>query len=406
MSELLDLNYITIAIVIIFIIPVLSGIFDPFSRERVLYTVESILNNIQLILGVFLSIYVTKKIFFEHDGSIFNRIYEWIPESFRVILYGKDILTYLAVVPLILIVVLAILRLLTVPLYRAVLEPFASRLYVLLSSMNGVMRRILGVLWRLPKAIIIVLLFSLMLNFYAYYFSTPSLSKLLNESGTYQFLYKNALYPVLNSNIAKEIPVLVSDSFRQSAEDLFSKVRGQESIPLPPQLTKQLNKRNIKVIEYFNGVTLDEAIKSTPEIDRTAREIVGSEKNSKKKAYLLYKWISQNVKYDYDKAASISSNPKGISSGSVVAYKTKKGICFDYSSLYVSMCRAVGLKVRLVTGLGYSGMTWGDHAWNQVYSSEENRWINVDTTFGSISNYFDKSDFSVDHKYDEVQGEW
>jgi transglutaminase-like putative cysteine protease len=70
------------------------------------------------------------------------------------------------------------------------------------------------------------------------------------------------------------------------------------------------------------------------------------------------------------------------------------------------MCRAVGLKVRLVTGLGYSGTFWGDHAWNQVYSTEEKRWINVDCTFGSAANYFDKKNFDEDHKDSDVQGEW
>ena len=55
---------------------------------------------------------------------------------------------------------------------------------------------------------------------------------------------------------------------------------------------------------------------------------------------------------------------------------------------------ATGLKVRLVTGIGYSGLAWGDHAWNQVYFPAEKRWINVDATFGSTgANYFDKGRF-------------
>ncbi|HBQ86719.1 MAG TPA: transglutaminase, partial [Syntrophomonas sp.] len=87
-------------------------------------------------------------------------------------------------------------------------------------------------------------------------------------------------------------------------------------------------------------------------------------------------------------------------------FNTRKGICFDYSCLYISMCRAAGLKVRLITGVAYSGTAWGDHAWNQVYSTEEGRWINVDTTFGSNGYYFDKPDFIADHRYPVVQGEW
>src|SRR5659263_637627 len=61
------------------------------------------------------------------------------------------------------------------------------------------------------------------------------------------------------------------------------------------------------------------------------------EKNNKNKAYLLYKWISKSIKYDYDKAKIIAANPSGVASGSIVAYTTRKGVCFDYSCLYVSM---------------------------------------------------------------------
>jgi transglutaminase-like putative cysteine protease len=71
------------------------------------------------------------------------------------------------------------------------------------------------------------------------------------------------------------------------------------------------------------------------------------------------------------------------------------------------MCRAVGVKVRFITGLGYSGVEWGDHAWNQVYDPAENRWINVDTTFGnSGKNYFDHAGFRADHQDGVIQGQW
>jgi transglutaminase-like putative cysteine protease len=95
-----------------------------------------------------------------------------------------------------------------------------------------------------------------------------------------------------------------------------------------------------------------------------------------------------------------------MNSGAVEAFNTRTGVCFDYASLYTAMCRAVGLKVRLLTGLGYDGLSWGDHAWNQVYIPEEDRWVNVDATFGTITNYFDKPDFHADHRDATVQGEW
>jgi transglutaminase-like putative cysteine protease len=73
----------------------------------------------------------------------------------------------------------------------------------------------------------------------------------------------------------------------------------------------------------------------------------------------------------------------------------------------VAMCRAVDVKVRFVTGLGYTGAEWGDHAWNQAYDADAGEWLSVDTTFGTSGvNYFDSAHFNLDHKDSIVQGEW
>ncbi len=365
----------------------------------------SLFDNIEFLFSLILSIFLTKKIFFDHEGTPFRQIYDWIPAVIKDGLYGRDVLTYIMAVPLLLLLTMILLRLITTPLYGAVIVPFANGCYSFVDSCGGFAKRLFGSLWQVPRSLYMVFIVGLLLNFYTYYFPAPILSKWMNDSPAYQLLYKGAIYPALNSNIAKKVPVLVNDSFREIG--MVIPKDGRNAIPqIGSQIKEELAKRNIRVIEYFNGVTLEEAIESSPEIDKTALKVVGDEKNSKKKAYLLYKWVSGNIKYDYEKAEQVSKSPKGTSSGAVVAYNTKKGICFDYSCLYIAMCRAAGVKVRLVTGLGYSGVAWGDHAWNQVFSAEENRWINVDATFGSAADYFDKKDFGVDHMYAEIQGEW
>lgn len=398
-----DLNVVTIILAALCILPVLAGALGPFSREQIRYSLGSLLDNVEFLAGILLSIYLTKRIFFENEGSFFQEIYEWIPDRIKDILQGQDILTYIISVPVILLLMLLVLRLFTTPFYRAVIVPLADRLHSRINTASSGVKRLIGALWQIPRAIYLPLIFALLLNFFTYYFYTPVLARWMNESQAYQFLYKNALNPVLNSNLAKQIPVLVNDSFR----NVLGKVVPQDGASVTDKIGESLGKGNIRVIEYFNGVTLDEAIKSTPEIDETARKIVGKEKDDAKKGYLLYKWVSKNIKYDFEKAERIVSDTKSYSSGSAVAFGTRKGICFDYSCLYVSMCRAVGLKVRLVTGLGYSGVSWGDHSWNQVYDSAGQRWINLDATFGSSgANYFDKADFQVDHRDADVQGEW
>lgn len=397
------MNVLTVIIIAVFTLPLLEGASEQFSRARIRYMLGSLLSSLEFLLALFLALYLTRNIFFVNQSGIFKQIYDRIPASIKTFFFGQDVMIYIIVVPLLLILLRAILGLFTALFNKTCLDKMTNGIFTMLQSMGSFFRRLVGAVLQLPRAVFLVFILGLFINFYAYYFPSPILSKWMYDSATYQSLNKNAIAPVLNSNIAKKIPVLVNDSFGRAMEQV---VPAPGTISSVEEQLKKMGKGNIRIIKYFNGVTLDEAIQSNAQIDETARKIVGNEKDSKKKAYLLYQWVSQNMSYDYDKAAQISKDSSGISSGSIIAYNTRKGICFDYSCLYISMCRATGVKVRLISGLGYSGIAWGDHAWNQIYYPKENRWIDVDTTFGSNGNYFDKADFKVDHRYAEVQGEW
>ena len=403
MNSFSNINMITVLIAGIFLIPILAGTLYPFSSNRIQHSLVSMLNSLEFLLGIILAVYLARVIFSEKGNSFLTSLYKFIP-SIRDLLSKQDIWAYIIVISILLFVIICVLRLLTTPFYRYAIVPLSNMISSAVNSMNCVVKRIIGGIWQLPRSVWLVFVFSLLLNFYTSFNNNSPLGEYINNSAAYQLIYENVLHPLLSSSIAKQIPVLFNDSFKKTVENLFP--AGNDTGVYDSQ-SGSSNARKFRVIEYFNGVTLDEAVKSTPEIDNTARKVVGVEKNNKKKSYLLYKWVSKSIKYDYDKAKIIAVNPSGVASGSITAYTARKGVCFDYSCLYVSMCRAVGLKVRFVTGLGYSGVAWGDHAWNQVYYPEEKRWINVDTTFGSSGyNYFDKPDFSVDHKYDDVHGEW
>ena len=398
-----DINFVTVILVLAFALPLITGAFGIFTREKVRYSFVSLLDGIELAAGLIPAVYFTKRIFFVHDGSFFSQIYDILPEKLKDVIVGKDILIYLFAVPVILFIMLLLVRLVTTPLYKYVFLPLSDRIYSGISRTGPFLRKLAGGLWQLPKAVVMTLTVALLLNFTMYYVYSPALTAWTSESGVYKLIYENVLYPVLNSNIAKKIPVLVINTFGRAASAAIP----QEKAADIRNSVGKFTGGKVRIIEYFNGITLDEAIKSNDKIDETARKIVGKEKDERKKAYLIYKWISKNIEYDYDKAANITVSSANYSSGSIAAFNTGKGICFDYSCLYVTMCRAVSLKSRLLTGLGYSGTAWGDHAWNQVWYSNGEKWLNVDTTFGSSGvNYFDKLDFEVDHKEAELQGEW
>lgn len=163
---------------------------------------------------------------------------------------------------------------------------------------------------------------------------------------------------------------------------------------------------NTNVIVYYNGVTLEDGIKSLPEIDEKAKEIVENAKTDREKAKRLYAWIGSNIKYDFSKAEK-ALGPEGVTnSGAIEAWNARSGICFDYACLYVAMSRAVGLGSRIITGEAYDGQNYGPHAWNQAYLEDEGIWINVDPTFYLSGDYFDNIDFNNDHLNAEIAGEW
>lgn len=396
---MLDVNIISLILIMGFVIPILIGIAEKLSRFRVRASLLHLIANLESLIALVMAIYLTKRIFLDHQNDWFGHVYKTIPESIRHILIGQELLTYLLVVPIFILVISITFRIISIPLRKSVVDPSINFLSNLYFSRSMFVQKLLGAVYKLPLALMVVFILGLFLNFWAYFFPSPQLIGWMNESVAYQFVDQKAVAPALDSKWARRIPVLLNDSFAKAWESVGL---GYEE-PDSPEIATQASPR---VITYFNGVSLDEAIKSSAQIDETARQIVGSEQNSKQKAYLLYKWVSHNIDYDYEKAIVISMNTSGTRSGSIAAFETRKGICFDYSSLYISMCRAVGLKVRMVTGLAYSGANWGDHAWNQVYVPAEDRWINVDCTFGINGNYFDQRNFNLDHRYAEIQGEW
>lgn len=163
---------------------------------------------------------------------------------------------------------------------------------------------------------------------------------------------------------------------------------------------------NANIIIYYNGVTLDEGIKSSEDIDKKALEITKGISHDKEKAKKIYAWVGSNISYDYDKAEKALSSDGISNSGAIEAFTTRKGICFDYACLYIAMLRANDISVRLITGDAFDGTNFGPHAWNEVYLEDEDRWIKVDPTFYMAGDYFDNSGFDKDHVNSEIAGEW
>lgn len=103
----------------------------------------------------------------------------------------------------------------------------------------------------------------------------------------------------------------------------------------------------------------------------------------------VYEYITENIKYDYDKADTVKS---GYVPDVDTILESNIGICLDYAAVMTAMLRTQSIPTRLE--VGYTGADMVYHAWISVYI-EDIGWLNgiiqfngkqwtlVDPTFGA-----------------------
>ena len=159
-------------------------------------------------------------------------------------------------------------------------------------------------------------------------------------------------------------------------------------------------------IIYYNGITVDEGVKSNDNIKKTSKNLTKNFNSDREKAYALYKWIGTNIIYDDNKAEEVMELNNICESGAITTFNEKKGICFDFACLFTAMAKDIGLKSRIIVGDAFNGSEYISHAWNQAYLEDEEKWINIDTTFYNAGEYFDNYNFNEDHISEKIAGEY
>ena len=108
-----------------------------------------------------------------------------------------------------------------------------------------------------------------------------------------------------------------------------------------------------------------------------AVELTKDEKDLKKKAETLWDFMVKNNAYDYTKLSTLTSGYIPIIDKTL---EEKKGICYDFTSLYAAMLRSQGIPAKLVKGYAPKNAA-GYHSWNEVYDANQNKWVVIDTTY-------------------------
>ena len=116
------------------------------------------------------------------------------------------------------------------------------------------------------------------------------------------------------------------------------------------------------------------------QIISTANSIVGNEKNPYNKAKLIYDWVASELEYEL----------QGEEHGAVYGLQNKKGDCTEFATLFIALCRAVGVPARLIIGSVPNG-SLEFHTWAEFYLQNYG-WIYADPTWGNTEpdQYFGK----------------
>ncbi|MCB9287838.1 MAG: hypothetical protein H6560_11025 [Lewinellaceae bacterium] len=101
------------------------------------------------------------------------------------------------------------------------------------------------------------------------------------------------------------------------------------------------------------------------------------------RARSLYAWLVHNIAYDEEASAQGRRINQNI--GQIL--RRGRGLCFDYSLLYVELCRQAGLQCLSVSGYSRPGLdslalpSVPGHSWNALLLDGE--WRLVDATWGA-----------------------
>ena len=383
---------ITLFLLLLFLYPVIKGFIFKFSSQNLKGSIQGAFQSVSFLSSLFLGIYYTKKIFIQHNVGMYEKIYTSIPLKAIKFINDNPLVIYVLMMPLLVLIIYSFINFVVNAISQITIYPLFDNIEYRLRDKSVIVKRVVGAIFQLPKAICYVIVITFMLNFLSLLKITDTYNKYLESSQLYNYISKEVVIPLTNSKLAKKLPNIVNNSFK---------------IVVKQASTQESNvQNNQKVITYYNGITLDQGVQSNDNINKFAKNLIKGKTGTREKARSIYKWVGSEIVYDDEKANRVLNNDLGVKSGAVPTYNTKSGICFDYSCLVVAMCRANNIKVRIITGQGFNGNSWVSHAWNQVYIVEENKWINVDSTFLIGGDYFDSNRFVIDHKQESVAGEW
>jgi tetratricopeptide (TPR) repeat protein len=151
---------------------------------------------------------------------------------------------------------------------------------------------------------------------------------------------------------------------QKSATELLLRVAARRSAP---EKTVELPVKDAEFAPYVKATA--EFGADDEQVKKQAREIAGEDRDAWSVAQKLADWTHQNLEW---KSVANADARQTLA--------TREADCSEFSALFVAMARSLGLPARIVSGLAYSGDSFGGHAWVEVWIG---KWIELDPTWGT-----------------------
>ncbi|WP_438434149.1 transglutaminase domain-containing protein [Gorillibacterium sp. sgz500922] len=202
-------------------------------------------------------------------------------------------------------------------------------------------------------------------------------------------------YTALFPQTAASDYIQESRVYREGAERIVSPLTGDWLQNRLPVFTESVKNEMSQILQRRYEVE-DAAVPGN--IAEAAARVTERADTDEEKARALYEWVGTRVRYDWNKYNLYVEKRIWQEQTPEDTFRTREGVCIDYSRLYAVMARSAGLSVRVVTGMGADGTGgYGPHAWNEV-RLEGKGWVPLDTTWvSSGGNWFNPPDFASTH---------
>ena len=201
-------------------------------------------------------------------------------------------------------------------------------------------------------------------------------------------------YTIQNSNVTN-LPLQMGTgtykiSILENVSGTTYKVLKAETFEVPVIDDKLVYTNSIQLASYTDSQI------AVPEL----KALVAAAGSDKEKVDMIYNYVITNLTYDFDKLNNLPSDYVPVNDNT---YANKKGICYDFSSLFASTLRSMNIPTRLL--MGYCTEVKEYHAWNQLLL--DGQWVTMDTTYDSqargykmnYSQIKDSSQFTIVKQY-------